>query len=177
MSEFYMGQIMMTGFNFAPKYFAQCNGQLLPIAQNQALFSLLGVQYGGNGTTNFALPDLRGRTPIAAGASVDASWQPPTQPMGQIAGTESVTLLAPQIPPHGHQVLGVTTPGDNRNPTGRTFAGSSAPPLYAAQGGTMLAQAPQSVAPAGSNASHPNMQPYTALNFCIALQGIYPSRS
>jgi microcystin-dependent protein len=177
MGEFFVGQIMMAGFNFAPKYFAQCSGQLLPVAQNQALFSLLGVQYGGNGVTSFALPDLRGRTPVAYGPSADAAWQPPAMPIGQPAGTENVTLLPPQVPPHGHQVVGVAAVGDNRNPAGRTFAGGGTAKLYAAQGGTLVAQAPQTVTAAGNTQPHPNMQPYTTLNFCIALQGVFPSRS
>jgi microcystin-dependent protein len=176
MSEYFVGQIMMAGFNFAPKWFAQCNGQVLPVSQNQALFSLLGVQYGGNGVTTFNLPDLRGRTPVAYGPSVDASWQPPQVQIGQPGGTENVTLLPTQLPSHGHQVVGVSAAGDNRNPTGRTFAGGGATKLYANQGGTLVAQAPQSVAPAGNTLPHPNMQPYTTLNFCIALQGVFPSR-
>ncbi|WP_457318835.1 phage tail protein [Stenotrophomonas sp. P5_B8] len=177
MSEFFIGQIMMAGFNFAPKYFAQCNGQLLPINQNQALFSLLGVQYGGNGVTTFGLPDMRGRTPVAYALSADGAWQPPAMQIGQQAGTENVTLLPTQLPAHGHQVVGVAAAGDNRNPTGRTFAGGGTTKLYAAQGGALVAQAPSSVAPAGSTQPHPNMQPYATLNFCIALQGIFPSRS
>jgi microcystin-dependent protein len=178
MSEFYIGQIMMTGFTFAPKYWAQCNGQLLPLQQNQALFALLGTRYGGNGIQNFGLPDLRGRAPVAYGPSVDPAWQPPAMPMGQIAGTESVTLLGNQLPPHGHQVSGVTSAGDNRNPSSRTFAGTNGGvKFYAAQGGAEVVQAQTSVATAGGNAAHPNMQPYTTLNFCIALSGIYPSRS
>ena len=92
MSEKYLGQIMMAGFGFAPRFMAQCNGQLLAINQNQALFSLLGIQYGGNGTTNFALPDLRSRTPIGYASSVDPSWQPPSVQIGQASGVENVTL-------------------------------------------------------------------------------------
>ena len=98
MSEFFLGQVMMTGFNFAPKYWAQCNGQLLPIAQNQALFSLLGTQFGGDGINTFALPDLRSRTPTGYGSSVDSSWQPPAVQMGQAAGSENVTLLPSNLP-------------------------------------------------------------------------------
>lgn len=177
MSDFYMGQIMMAGFNFAPKYFAQCSGQMLPINQNQALFSLLGTQFGGNGVITFGLPDMRGRTPVAAGASVDGNWQPSPAQMGQLGGNENVTLLPPQLPAHGHQVLGVTTAGDNRNPSGRAYAGSGATQVYAAQGGPSVVQAPQSVTGAGSTQPHPNMQPYTTLNFCIALQGIFPTRA
>lgn len=178
MSEFFIGQIMMTGFSFAPKYWAQCNGQILPIQQNQALFSLFGTRYGGNGSQNFALPDLRGRTPVGYGPSADPNWQPPPMQIAQAAGSESVTLLSNQLPPHGHQVSGVTTPGDNRNPTSRTFAGTNGGvKFYATQGGAEVVQAPNSVANAGGNLPHPNMQPYSALNFCVALSGIFPSRS
>ena len=178
MSEFYVGQIMMTGFNFAPKYWAQCNGQIMPIQQNQALFSLLGNRYGGNGSQNFALPDLRGRTPVGYGPSADANWQPPVMPLGLTAGSEMVTLLSNQLPPHGHQVSGVAAAGDNRNPSSRTFAGANGGvKLYATQGGAEVAQAPGSVAPEGASMPHPNMQPYTALNFCVALTGIFPTRS
>jgi len=122
MSEFFIGQIMMAGFNFAPKFWALSNGQLLPINQNQALFSLLGTQYGGNGTTNFALPDLRSRTPIGYASSVDPSWQPPSVQIGQAAGVENVTLLSTNLPAHAHTVNATTTNGDNRSASGRIFA-------------------------------------------------------
>lgn len=178
MSEFYVGQIMMTGFTFAPKYWAQCNGQIMPIQQNQALFSLFGIRYGGNGTQTFGLPDLRGRTPVGSGPSADANWQPPPMQAGQMAGDETVTLLSNQLPPHGHQVSGVAAAGDNRNPSSRTFAGTNGGvKFYGPQGGAEVAQAPGSVATAGANLPHPNMQPYTALNFCVALSGIFPPRS
>lgn len=183
MSEFFIGQIMMAGFNFAPKYFAQCNGQLLPIAQNQALFSLLGTQYGGNGTTNFALPDLRSRTPVGYASSVDPSWQPPSVQIGQAGGVENVTLLQTNIPAHTHTMNASTTPGDNRNPITRVFATSTntapnpAVSPYAASSGPAVALNAQTVSPAGGNQPHPNLQPYTTINFCIALQGIFPSRN
>ena len=182
MSEFFIGQIMMAGFNFAPKYWALCNGQLLPIAQNQALFSLLGTQYGGNGTTNFALPDLRSRTPIGCASSVDPSWQPPSVQIGQTGGVENVTLLQTNIPAHTHAMNASTGNGDNRSPGGRVFAtstnaGSPPPNLYAASTGALVPLNPQTVAPAGGNQPHPNLQPYTTINFCIALQGIFPSRN
>jgi microcystin-dependent protein len=172
----------MTGFNFAPKYFAQCNGQLLPINQNQALFSLLGVQYGGNGSTTFALPDLRSRTPIGYAPSVDAAWQPPAVQIGQASGLENVTLLTSNLPAHTHALNASTSDGNNRNPSGRFFAtstnGSTAPVSpYAASGGASVPLNPQTVANAGSSQAHPNLQPYTAINFCIALQGIFPSRN
>lgn len=181
MSEFFIGQIMMAGFDFAPKFWAQANGQLLPINQNQALFSLLGTQYGGNGTTNFALPDLRSRTPIGYASSVDPSWQPPSVQIGQASGVENVTLLSTNLPAHAHSVNASTANGDNRNPTGRLYATSTnsaaVPNLYSASSGPLVPQSPQSVAPAGGNQPHPNLQPYSVINFCIALSGIFPSRN
>jgi microcystin-dependent protein len=181
MSEFFIGQVMMAGFNFAPKYWAQCNGQLLPIAQNQALFSLLGTQYGGNGVTNFALPDLRSRTPVGYASSVDPGWQPPSVQIGQTGGVENVTLLANNLPAHTHAMQASTTPGNNRIPSGRLFGTSAstatAPNLYASSGGALVPQNPQTVAAAGATQPHTNIQPYTTLNFCIALQGIFPSRN
>lgn len=181
MSDYFLGQIMMTGFNFAPKYFAQCNGQLLPIQQNQALFSLLGTQYGGNGTTNFALPDLRSRTPLGYGNSVDSGWQPTPVQMGQMDGSENVTLLTSNLPTHVHAVNASTTAGDNRIPVGRVYAtsinNSPAVSIYAASTGATVAMNPATVADAGGTQPHSNLQPYEVINFCIALNGIYPSRN
>ena len=181
MSEFFIGQIMMAGFSFAPKLFGQCNGQLLPIAQNQALFSLLGTQYGGDGRTTFALPDLRGRTPVGYESSVDPGWQPPVVRIGQVAGTENVTLLQTNLPTHTHSVNASTAGGDSRNAGGRIYATSistaTPPNLYAASTGTAVPQNLQTFAPVGGNQPHPNLQPYSTINFCIALQGIFPSRN
>ncbi|MGM9426710.1 phage tail protein [Hydrogenophaga sp. MI9] len=181
MSDFFIGQVMLAGFNFAPKFWAQCNGQLLPINQNQALFSLLGTQYGGNGTTNFALPDLRSRTPVGYASSVDPSWQPPSVQIGQAAGVENVTLLSSNLPAHGHAVNASTAAADNRNPTGRVYATSTstgtAPNLYAASSGAAVPQNAQTVGASGGNQPHSNLQPYTTINFCIALSGIFPSRN
>jgi microcystin-dependent protein len=183
MSEFFIGQIMMAGFGFAPKFWAQANGQLLPINQNQALFSLLGTQYGGNGTTKFALPDLRSRTPIGYASSVDPGWQPPSVQIGQASGVENVTLLSTNLPAHSHSMNASTANVDNnRSAIGRLFAtntnGSAPPPnLYAASSGALVPMSPQTVAPAGGNQPHPNLQPYSVINFCIALSGIFPSRN
>lgn len=182
MSEFFIGQIMMAGFNFAPRFWALANGQLLPINQNQALFSLLGTQYGGNGTTNFALPDLRSRTPIGYASSVDPSWQPPSVQIGEAAGVENVTLLSTNLPAHAHSMNASTNNGDNRSASTRLFStstnsGSAAPNLYAASTGPLVPMNPQTVAPAGGNQPHPNLQPYSVINFCIALSGIFPSRN
>lgn len=176
MSEFFIGQVMMTGFNFAPRFFALCNGQLLPINQNQALFSLLGTQYGGNGTTNFALPDLRSRTPIGYASSVDPSWQPPSVQIGQAGGVENVTLLSTNLPSHQHTAVGSTDAGTTRNPNGNMFASTSVP-LYGAATGPQVPLSPLTISPAGGNQPHPNLQPYSVINFCIALSGIFPSRN
>ena len=175
MSEFFIGQVMMAGFNFAPKFWALANGQLLPINQNQALFSLLGTQYGGNGTTNFALPDLRSRTPIGYASSVDPSWQPPAVQIGQSAGVENVTLLSTNLPSHTHSVNATTTNGTTRNPNGALFANTSVP-LHGTPG-ALVPLNPATIAPAGGNQPHPNLQPYSVINFCIALSGIFPSRN
>jgi microcystin-dependent protein len=176
MSEFFIGQIMMAGFGFAPKFWAQCNGQLLPINQNQALFSLLGTQYGGNGTTNFALPDLRSRTPIGYASSVDPSWQPPAVQIGQASGVENVTLLSSNLPAHSHQLNATTSNGTTRNPNNAIYAASPSS-LFSASSGPAVPLNPATVAPAGGNQPHPNLQPYSVINFCIALSGIFPSRN
>lgn len=181
MSEFFVGQIMMAGFNFAPKYWALCNGQLLPINQNQALFSLLGTQYGGNGTTNFALPDLRSRTPVGYASSVDPSWQPPQVQIGETGGAENVTLLSTQLPAHTHSMNASTSNGDSRTPSTRVFATSTntsnALDLYAPSSGPLVPLNPATLAPSGGSQPHPNLQPYGVINFCIALSGIFPSRN
>ncbi|WP_295974578.1 tail fiber protein [uncultured Xanthomonas sp.] len=181
MSEFFIGQIMLTGFAFAPKYFAQCNGQLLPINQNQALFSLLSTRFGGDGKTTFGLPDMRGRTPVSYGPSADPAWQPPALPMGQAAGAETVTLVTDQLPAHLHLMECASAAGNSRNPTGRLFANNgatigAATSLYAAPG-SMVPLSQATVSTQGGGQAHPNVQPYTTLNFCVALSGIFPSRS
>lgn len=176
MSEFFIGQIMMAGFSFAPKFWALCNGQLLPINQNQALFSLLGTQYGGNGTTNFALPNLQSRTPIGYASSVDPAWQPPGVQIGQSAGVENVTLMSTNLPQHGHQLNASTTNGTTRNPNNAIYANSSAS-LFAASTGPSVPLNQNTVAPSGGNQPHSNLQPYTTINFVIALSGIYPSQN
>ena len=176
MSNKFIGQIMMAGFAFAPRFSAYCNGQLLPINQNQALFSLLGTQFGGNGTTNFALPDLRGRTPIGYASSVDPGWQPPAVQIGHAAGTENVTLLSTNIPSHVHTVAATTDAGTTRNPGNGYFA-STPVPLHGPSNGNAVVLNAATVTPAGGNQPHSNMQPYAVSNFVIYLQGIFPSRN
>lgn len=176
MSEFFIGQVMMAGFNFAPRFWALCNGQLLPINQNQALFSLLGTQYGGNGTTNFALPDLRSRSPLGYASSVDPGWQPPAVQIGQASGVESVTLFSSNLPGHVHSAFGSTGNGSTRNPGNAVYANTSVN-LHGPSSGQAVPLHPTTIAPAGGNQPHSNMQPYSAINFCIALSGIFPSRN
>jgi len=148
----------------------------MPISQNQALFSLLGTQYGGNGVTTFALPDLRGRTPLSAGASVDPSWQPSTYTVGQTDGQETVTLTPGQLPVHNHQFQGTSAAGTARKPTGNLY-GSNTNAIYAQSNGAQVPLNATTVASAGGSGPHENMQPFRVVNFCIALQGIFPSRN
>ncbi|TKR33488.1 microcystin-dependent protein [Luteimonas gilva] len=176
MSEVYIGQILLTGFAFAPKGFALCNGGILSIAQNQALFSLLGTTYGGNGTTTFALPDLRGRTPTAFGNSADPAWQPSPYSLGEVGGVENVTLISTQLPQHNHTISGTSTAGSQRNPTG-TLYGTNSANIYAAASGLMVPTNPSTLGPSGNTQPHPNMQPYRTISSCIALVGIFPSRN
>ena len=178
MAEVYVGQIMMAGFNFATRTFALANGQLMAINQNQALFSLLGVQYGGNGSTNFALPNLQSMAPVGAGTSVDPSWQPSPYVQGTVSGTENVTLLLPQLPQHNHTVGVTTTAGTLRVTAGALLGPNSVAteftygPLTAP---TILAL--PTIGPNGGTTQHPNMQPYGVLNYQIALSGVFPSRN
>jgi microcystin-dependent protein len=165
----YVGTIMPVGFAFAPKGWALCNGQLLPVAQNQALFSLIGTYFGGDGRTTFALPDLRGRTPVGM------SQANPGLP----SGTETVTLTANQLPPHVHYVVGTTAVGTGRNNAAADkIFGTNAPAtatIFAAPS-SLVALSQNNVGPSGGNGPHENMQPYLVVNYLIALQGIYPSR-
>lgn len=176
MTEVFLGQIMLTGFAFAPRGFALCNGQLLAISQNAALFSLLGTTYGGDGRTTFALPNLQGRTPVAFGASADPAWQPAPYALGEQGGVENVTLLQPQLPAHNHPCSGTSTNGSQRNPT-NTLYGTNTAAIYAPTGGAQVPLSQQSIAPVGGNQPHENMQPYDVISYCIALTGIFPSRN
>ncbi|MDE2308220.1 MAG: phage tail protein [Xanthomonadaceae bacterium] len=177
MADVYIGQIMLAGFGFPPKGFAACNGQLLPINQYQALFSLLGTQYGGNGTTNFALPDLRGRVPVGAGPSADPAWQPAALVQGTAGGAESVPLQGANLPPHTHTAQASSAAGTARNPANALYAGSGSESIYAPASGPQAALNAQTVGTTGSGAPHENMQPFRVVNFNIALTGYFPSRS
>jgi microcystin-dependent protein len=166
---------MMTGFNFAQRGFAFCYGATLPIAQNQALFSLLGVNYGGNGVTTFNLPQLAGEVPVGCGASVDPSWQPAPYNIGTTAGSETVTLQTTQLATHTHIANATTATGARAQPNTLFGAASNGTKLYGALGAP-VPLAPQTLGSAGNNQPHDNMQPYLGINFNIALQGIFPSR-
>lgn len=168
----------MFTFSFAPKGWAFCNGALMNLQQNVALYSLIGVYYGGNGTTNFGLPDLRGRVPRHLSAQ--------SPQVGQAAGSETVTLLATNLPAHNHTLSGSSLAANINNPDGTSYyatpSGSTSPipPIYApaaAQGATVVALNEATVSTAGGSEPHPNMQPWAVTNFCIAVQGIFPPRN
>lgn len=166
MAEPFYAEIRIVSFNFPPKGWAFCDGQLLPINQNQALFSLLGTSFGGDGRTNFALPDLRGRVPIHVGGG---------HTLGERGGAQAHTLSIAELPPHVHTASGSTADGDVPTPTGAVLA-SSPVKIYAAPTSlTMIA--PNTIANVGSSQAHLNMQPFLTLSFCIALQGIFPPQN
>lgn len=166
MSQPFIAEIQMYAFAFPPRGWAQCNGQLLSIAQNTAVFSLLGTTYGGNGTTTFGLPDMRSRTPVHWGNTVT---------LGEVSGTESVTLTANQIPAHNHQVLASSGAVSSGSPGGNYLTTQPSEALYTAPANANGAMASQA-ASLGTQ-PHTNIQPYLVVNFCIALQGIFPSRN
>lgn len=168
----YIGEIRMFGGNFAPRGWAFCNGQILSIAQNTALFSLLGTTYGGNGQTTFALPNLQGRIPLHAGQGPGLT----PRSLGEESGSPTVTLITNEMPLHGHSMSANQAPGNNPSPENNYWAMSSRRDTpYANNADT--AMSPQAVAPAGNGQPHDNMQPYLAVSYIIALQGIYPPRS
>lgn len=171
MTEPFIGQITIVGFNYAPRGWALCNGQLMAISQNTALFSLLGTTYGGNGQTTFALPDLRGRAPMAFGNGAGLS----PRSLGEVSGQETVTLLGAHLPQHVHALNANNARADRANATGATF-GVAADATYAMPGPTSTL-APNAVTQTGGGLPHNNMQPYLALNMIIALQGIFPARN
>ena len=163
----YIGEIMPVPYNFAPRGWAFCHGQLLPINQNQALFSLLGTTYGGNGQTTFALPDLRGRVAISSGQGPGMS----DYSLGERAGAESATLSINELPTHGHAVSAAGLATDP-SPAGNLPAVQKGHQIYAPAPGSSLAA--DTVASRGGSQPHNNMQPYLCINYVIALQGAFP---
>lgn len=167
MAEPFLSEIRMMSFSFAPQGWALCNGQLLPINQNQALFSLLGTTYGGDGRVNFALPDLRGRVPIHVGSG---------HVLGERAGEQAHTLSTAELPTHTHVQMGRDVAGDATTPVaGVALAQTGPDPLYSSRAAELTAMNAQSVSNVGGSQAHLNMQPFLTLSFCIALQGIFPS--
>lgn len=176
MSDYYLGQIMLSGFTFAPRNFAFCNGQLLSIQQNAALFSVLGTYYGGDGRATFQLPDLRGRTPVGAGGSADVNWQPAPYAIGESFGSEAVTLTSNEMPRHTHLINAATTAGAVRDPKNSLY-GKPNENIYAGASSGLTPLNAAQMKNTGGNQPHPNMQPFNVLTFNICLSGVYPSRN
>ena len=168
MAQPFMSEIRIFSFGYAPRGWAMCNGQLLPINQNQALFSLLGTTFGGNGQTNFALPDLRGNVPIHTGQG---------HTLGEKGGEQAHTLSIAELPTHTHTLSGTSTAASQPVPTGALLATSAATdPIYAGAS-SLVAMSASALGNVGGSQAHLNMQPFLVLNFCIALQGIFPSQN
>ena len=175
MADPFVAEIRIFPFNFAPTGWAFCDGQLLPISQNTALFSLLGTMYGGNGQSTFALPNLQGAAPLHHGQGPGLS----ERFQGETGGSETVTLLESEIPAHTHalRAYGID-PADVQAPQAGVVLGrSSGGSAYEASPAGLVGMAPDMLAPSGGDLPHNNMMPYLTLNFCIALQGVFPPRS
>jgi microcystin-dependent protein len=174
MSDQFVAEIRIFPFNFPPTGWAFCDGQLMPISQNTALFSLLGTTYGGDGRSNFALPNLQGNAPMHPGQGPGLSLHD----LGETGGSETVTLLESEIPAHAHALNASSQPGEDPAPAGEALARSVGASLYQTNvSQNLVPMSPQAIAPAGGDQPHNNMQPYLTLNFCIALQGIFPPRT
>ena len=171
MSDPFVAEIRIVGFNFAPRGWAFCDGQLLPLSQNTALFSLLGTMYGGNGKSNFALPDFQGRAPIHHGQGPGLSQYF----IGETGGAETVTLLESEIPSHNHAYQASDNVGERNNPAGNLYSIPDSGRIYASPA-SLTPMSPNALAPAGGDQPHNNMPPYLVLNFIIAMQGIFPPR-
>lgn len=171
MASPYLGEIRLFSFNFPPRNWAQCNGQTLPINQYQALFALLGTYYGGNGVNTFALPNLQGRAPIHMG-----NYQGNNYVIGQIGGEATHVLMTSQIPSHTHSLTASSSAPSAPSPSGNLWATPSND-AYAPQANANTTLSPASLANTGNNQGHDNMAPYLTLNFCIAMAGVFPSRS
>jgi microcystin-dependent protein len=174
MADPFVAEIRIFPFNFAPKGWAWCDGQLLPLSQNTALFSLLGTTYGGDGKSNFALPDLQGSAPMHPGQGPGLSLHD----LGETGGSDTVSLLESEIPSHSHGLMANSTTATKSLPTGNSFAkGSSITPYLAPAGAPLVAMSDQTLAPAGGDQPHNNLMPYLTLYFNIALQGVFPPRT
>jgi microcystin-dependent protein len=172
MTEPFLGEIKAFGFGFVPKGWLPCDGRSLPIQQFTALFSLLGTNFGGNGTTNFDLPDLRGCTPLGVGARPGAS----VYNIGESGGVENVTLLQAEMPGHGHAMIADQAPAVIASPTNNYLAQPPAGKNLYGPPANLVPLNPGTIGVAGGGQPHENMQPYLAVNYCIAATGVYPSR-
>lgn len=172
MSDPFVAEIRMFGFNFPPRGWAQCNGQLMPISQNTALFSLLGTTYGGNGSTTFGLPDLQSRVPIGPGQGPGLSLRD----LGEMGGVAAHALLPSEVPSHSHELRAAPS-GVSRDPSGAALASAANNSVVYRSPGVLTSMSAESLAPAGGSQPHNNRQPYLGVNFCIALQGVFPPRS
>ena len=172
MADPFVAEIRIYPFNFAPKGWAFCDGQLLPLSQNTALFSLLGTTYGGNGKSNFALPDLQGRAAMQPGQGPGLSLHD----LGETGGSQTVTLLESEIPSHSHALTASQADGLESGPGGQRTATGIGIGMYA-PAAAPVALSPNAAAPAGGDQPHNNMMPYLTFNFCIALQGVFPPRT
>ena len=168
----FVAEIRIFPFNFAPKGWAFCDGQILPISQNTALFSLLGTTYGGDGKSNFALPDMQGNAPMHPGQGPGLSLHD----LGETGGSDTVSLLESEIPSHSHSAAASFADATERQPGGQKFAAGIGMSYYA-PAAALTPLSDQMLAPAGGDQPHNNLQPYLTLNFCIALQGVYPPRT
>jgi microcystin-dependent protein len=169
MADPFVAEVRIFPFNFAPKGWAFCNGQLLPLSQNTALFALLGTIYGGDGKSTFALPNLQGRAPMQPGQGQGLSLRD----LGESDGVEAVTLLVSEIPVHTHTMVASAQPALSNNPMGNLPARAT---LYTDQTSAQVQMAPNALSPAGGSLPHNNMMPYLTVNFCIAMQGVFPPR-
>ena len=173
MSDPFVAEIRIFPFNFPPTGWAFCQGQLMPLSQNTALFSLLGTTYGGDGKSTFALPDMQGNAPMQPGQGQGLSLRD----LGQVGGSETVTLLVSEMPFHTHSLMVSADPGNVQIPvSSASLARASGGSAYSNVASGLQPMAPQTIAPAGGSLPHNNMQPYLTLNFCIALQGVFPQR-
>ena len=172
MADPFVAEIRIFPFNFAPRGWAWCDGQLLPLSQNTALFSLLGTTYGGNGASNFALPDLQGRAPMHPGQGPGLSLHD----LGETGGSETVSLLESEIPSHSHAINASQSDAYSRIPVGDLPATGIGIGLYALTGSS-ASMSPNTLAPSGGDQPHNNMMPYLTYYFCIAMQGVFPPRT
>ena len=173
MADPFLAEIRLFGFNFAPTGYALCAGQILSLAQNTALFSLLGTTYGGNGTSNFALPDLQGRVPLSQGQGLGLSLID----LGEASGVETVTLLQSEMPAHNHAANCTDSVGTSYDPTGTVWSQDAAGNNEYGNGANAGKMSPNALTPTGGSQPHNNLQPFLVINYCIALQGVFPARS